>query len=125
MSCLINGSTKSVYAVCLLFTINVIPKGDKHGRAVCDDPHIRLSERPMQLRMGLLDFVGSLLLEILFFRFFFRTSDFGVFVIPRACFLGGVNISGHHLILLFFNSNSIVPLTSFKYVKVTGLYDYV
>jgi hypothetical protein len=32
-----------------------IPSGDNHGGAVCDDPHVRFWERPMQLRMGLLD----------------------------------------------------------------------
>ncbi|AJS58611.1 hypothetical protein UB51_09055 [Paenibacillus sp. IHBB 10380] len=32
-----------------------IPSGDNHGGAVCDDPHVRFCERPMQLRMGLLD----------------------------------------------------------------------
>src|SRR5690606_18870769 len=37
------------------FTMNDVSKGDNAGGAGCDDPHVRICERPMQLRMGLLD----------------------------------------------------------------------
>jgi len=33
-----------------------IPKGDNAGGTGCDDPHVRLCERPMNSFMGLLDF---------------------------------------------------------------------
>lgn len=34
------------------------PQGDKHGGAVCDDPHVRICERRMNLFMRLLDLHG-------------------------------------------------------------------
>ena len=34
--------------------MNYTPKGDNTGGAGCDDPHVRICERPMQLRMGIL-----------------------------------------------------------------------
>ncbi|MFC3773227.1 hypothetical protein, partial [Paenibacillus sp. GCM10012303] len=53
--------------VFLSFTMNITPKGDNLGGAGCDDPHVRICERPMQLCMGLLDFarfkVGIVLLS--------------------------------------------------------------
>ena len=37
-----------------------IPSGDEHGGAVCDDPHVRICERRMNLFMRLLDFYPPL-----------------------------------------------------------------
>lgn len=34
--------------------MNIIPNGDNHGGAVCDDPHVRICERRMDLFMRLL-----------------------------------------------------------------------
>ncbi|WP_156390200.1 MULTISPECIES: hypothetical protein [unclassified Paenibacillus] len=39
----------------LQFTKNSIPNGESDWRAGCDDPHFRICERPLHLRMGLLD----------------------------------------------------------------------
>src|SRR5690606_14670362 len=54
--CRTNGLRKSVCVHSLNFTMNDVSKGDNAGGAGCDDPHVRICERPMQLRMGLLDF---------------------------------------------------------------------
>lgn len=36
--------------------MNDVPKEDNVGGAGCDDPQVRICERPMQMRMGLLNF---------------------------------------------------------------------
>lgn len=38
--------------------MNFIPRVDKHGGAVCEGPHVRFCERPMNF-MGLLYFLPS------------------------------------------------------------------
>ena len=34
-----------------------VPKRDSTGGTGCDDSYVRLYERPMRIRMGLLDFI--------------------------------------------------------------------
>lgn len=60
--------------------MNYIPKGDNYGGAVCDDPHVRFCERPMDLFMGLLDLcckpslAGNIALSFDFYNFTVRPS---------------------------------------------------
>ncbi|GLB58087.1 hypothetical protein NCCP133_02200 [Cytobacillus sp. NCCP-133] len=43
-----NGFIKrKVLSLLWIFTMNIIPNGDNHGGAVCDDPHVRFCERRM------------------------------------------------------------------------------
>ncbi len=42
----------------LTLTMNYIPRGDHLGGAGCDDPHVRICDRPMPMRMGLFDCMG-------------------------------------------------------------------
>src|SRR5690606_34887000 len=37
--------------------MNIIPNGDNHGGAVCDDPHVRICERRMNKFMRLLYYI--------------------------------------------------------------------
>ena len=57
----------------LVFLLDIyqtcIPKGDKHGRAVCDDPHVRFCERRMNLFMRLIYFAEIIMLNSDFFLF--------------------------------------------------------